>query len=82
MGVSRTDVDALLAELNDKGISKPTADQLVESEETIGKRFIAAKERFGERLAFAGPDCGLGSWPTQDAALLLLKRTVAALKNA
>jgi 5-methyltetrahydropteroyltriglutamate--homocysteine methyltransferase len=82
VGVSRTDVDALLAELNDKGISKPTADQLVESEETIGKRFIAAKERFGERLAFAGPDCGLGSWPTQDAALLLLKRTVAALKKA
>jgi 5-methyltetrahydropteroyltriglutamate--homocysteine methyltransferase len=81
VGVSRTDIDSLLAELSDKGVSKPTAEQMVESEETIRKRFVAAKEKFGERLAFAGPDCGLGSWPSQEAALLLLKRTVAAVKN-
>lgn len=81
VGVSRTDIDSILAELNDKGVSKPTAEQMVESEETIRKRFVAAKERFGERLAFAGPDCGLGSWPSQEAALLLLKRTVTAVKN-
>jgi 5-methyltetrahydropteroyltriglutamate--homocysteine methyltransferase len=54
---------------------------MVENEETIQKRFEAAKEKFGERLAFVGPDCGLGSWPSQEAALLLLKRTVAAVKN-
>jgi 5-methyltetrahydropteroyltriglutamate--homocysteine methyltransferase len=82
VGVSRTDVDAILADLNDRGIAKPTAEQLVESEETIRKRFAAAKERFGDCLAFAGPDCGLGSWPSQEAALLLLKRTVSAIKNA
>ena len=81
VGVSRTDIDSIMSELNDKGVSKPTADQMIENEETIGKRFIRAKEKFGERLAFAGPDCGLGSWPTQETALLLLKRTVAALKN-
>lgn len=82
VGVSRTDVDALLAELNDGGVPKPTAEQLVESEETIKRRFAAAKERFGDRLAFAGPDCGLGSWPSLEAALLLLRRTVSGIKNA
>ena len=81
VGVSRTDIDSLLAELSEKGMSKPTAEQIGESEETIRKRFVAAKEKFGERLAFAGPDCGLGSWPTQDSAFLLLKRTAAAIKS-
>ncbi len=82
VGVARTDVDSLIAELNDRGISKPSAEQLVENEETIKKRFISAKEKFGDRLAFVGPDCGLGSWPSQDAALLLLQRTVSAIKNS
>ena len=81
VGVSRTDIDTIIAELNDSGISKPTAAQMVESEETIRKTFFAAKEKFGERLAFAGPDCGLGSWPSQEAALLLLKMTAAAIKS-
>jgi 5-methyltetrahydropteroyltriglutamate--homocysteine methyltransferase len=82
VGVSRTDIDTILSELNDKGFPKPTAEQMVENEEYIRVRFEAAKEKFGERLAFVGPDCGLGSWPSQEAALLLLKRTVAAVKNA
>jgi 5-methyltetrahydropteroyltriglutamate--homocysteine methyltransferase len=81
VGVSRTDIDTILAELNDKGFPKPTPEQMVENEETIRKRFEAAKEKFGERLAFVGPDCGLGSWSSQEAALLLLKRTVAAVKK-
>jgi 5-methyltetrahydropteroyltriglutamate--homocysteine methyltransferase len=81
VGISRTDIDTILAELNDKGFPKPTPEQIVENEETMRKRFEAAKEKFGERLAFVGPDCGLGSWPSQEAALLLLKRTVAAVKN-
>ena len=81
VGVSRTDIDSIIADLNDRGISKPTAEQMVDSEETIRKRFLAAKEKFGERLAFAGPDCGLGSWPSQETALFLLKTTAAAVKN-
>ena len=81
VGISRTDIDSIIAELNDSGISQPTAEQMVESEETIRKRFLAAKEKFGERLAFTGPDCGLGSWPSQEAALLLLKTTAAAVKS-
>jgi 5-methyltetrahydropteroyltriglutamate--homocysteine methyltransferase len=81
IGVSRTDIDSIMAELHDKGVTKPTAEQLVESEDTIRKRYLVAKEKYGDRMTFTGPDCGLGSWPSQEAAQLLLKRTVKAVKN-
>jgi 5-methyltetrahydropteroyltriglutamate--homocysteine methyltransferase len=81
VGVSRTDIDSIVAELYDKGVTKPTAEQLVESEEVIKKRYLAAKEKYGERMTFTGPDCGLGSWSSQETAELLLKRTVKAVKT-
>jgi 5-methyltetrahydropteroyltriglutamate--homocysteine methyltransferase len=81
VGVSRTDIDSILAELHDKGVTKPTVEQLVEGEKAIKKRYVSAKEKFGERMIFTGPDCGLGSWPSQEAAQLLLKRTVDAVKK-
>ncbi|MFB3888901.1 MAG: hypothetical protein ACE14S_05370 [Candidatus Bathyarchaeia archaeon] len=82
VGVARTDIDSILAELHDRGTAKPTAEQLMEDEETIKKRFLQAKEKFGERMTFTGPDCGLGGWPTQEAARLLLERTAKAVKTA
>jgi 5-methyltetrahydropteroyltriglutamate--homocysteine methyltransferase len=82
VGVSRTDIDSILAELHDKGVVKPTAEQLVEDEAVIRKRFLAAKSKYGDRLAFTGPDCGLGGWPSQEAAQLLLEQTVKAIKGA
>jgi 5-methyltetrahydropteroyltriglutamate--homocysteine methyltransferase len=81
VGISRTDINSILAELHDKGVTKPTSEELVESEDAIRKRFLAGKEKFGERMTFTGPDCGLGGWPSQDAAELLLKRTVHAVKE-
>jgi methionine synthase II (cobalamin-independent) len=57
-------------------------EQIVESEEAICRRFVAVKEKYGDRMTFTGPDCGLGGWPTQEAAQLLLKRTVDAVKSA
>lgn len=81
VGISRTDIDSIIAELYNKGIAKPTAEQLVESEDVIRKRFSVAKKKYGEMMTFAGPDCGLGGWPTQEAAQLLLKRTVNAVKS-
>jgi 5-methyltetrahydropteroyltriglutamate--homocysteine methyltransferase len=80
VGVSRTDIDSITAELYDKGVATPAATQMVESEDTIRKRFMTAKEKYGDRMTFTGPDCGLGGWPTQEAAQLLLKRTVDAVK--
>lgn len=81
IGVSRTDVDSIMAELSEKGITKPRNEQLVEDEETIRKRYAATKRKYGERMTFTGPDCGLGGWPTQESARLLLKRTVNAVKS-
>ncbi len=82
VGIARTDIDAIWAELYEKGITQPSAEQLVETKETIQKRYRFAKEKYGERMTFTGPDCGMGSWPSQDAASLLLKRVVEAVKTA
>ena len=82
VGITRTDIDSIWAELYEKGITQPSTDQLVESVEVIKKRYLFAKERYGERMTFTGPDCGLGSWPTQEAAALVLKRAVEAVKSA
>ena len=82
VGVSRTDIDSIIAELYDRGVVNPTAEQLAENEETIRKRYLAAKEKFGDRMTFTGPDCGLGGWPSQEAAQLLLERTVNAVNLA
>jgi len=81
VGISRTDIDSIMAELYEKGITNPNPEQLVESEETIRKRFETAKEKYGHKMTFTGPDCGLGGWPTQEAAQLLLKRTVNIVKS-
>jgi len=80
VGVSRTDVNSIMAELYEKGVTKPNAEQLIESEAIIRKRFVTAKEKYGDRMTFTGPDCGLGGWPTQEAAQLLLQRTVNVVK--
>lgn len=77
-GVTRTNMDYILAEHLDRGV-QPKDEQLVDSADTIRKIYKKAKERFGDRMTFAGPDCGLGSWPSQEVAHLLLKRTVEAI---
>jgi len=82
VGVARTDIDSIMAELYDRGVTKPEVAQLVENEETIRKRFVDAKEKYGDRMTFTGPDCGLGGWPTQEAAQLVLSRTVNAVRGA
>lgn len=81
VGITRTDIDSIIAELRDKGVTKPMIEQLVEKESTIRKRYDLIKSTFGDKLAFAGPDCGLGSWPTQESAQLLLERTAKAVKG-
>ena len=81
VGISRTDIDSITAELSDKGVTNPNNSQLIETEDTIKKRYLIAKQKFDDRMSFTGPDCGLGSWPSQDAAQLLLERTVKAVKK-
>jgi 5-methyltetrahydropteroyltriglutamate--homocysteine methyltransferase len=81
VGVSRTDIDSIMAELYETGVTKPATADIVESEAVIRKRYLFAKAKYGDRMTFTGPDCGLGSWPSQEAAQLLLKRTVNAVKK-
>lgn len=81
VGIARTDIDSIWAELYEKGITQPSAEELVENVDKIKKRYKFAKEKYGERMTFTGPDCGLGGWPSQEAATLLLKRTVEAVKT-
>lgn len=80
VGISRTDIDTIIAEHHEIGNAKPSPSRLVESVRTMRKRLETAKERFGDCLALVGPDCGLGGWPSQEAAQLVLKRTVQAAK--
>jgi 5-methyltetrahydropteroyltriglutamate--homocysteine methyltransferase len=82
VGITRTDIDAIWAELYEKGITKPSNEQLVESVDVIRKRYSFAKEKYGDMMTFTGPDCGLGGWPSQEAAQLLLGHIVKAVKTA
>ena len=81
VGVARTDIDSMMAELRDSGIAQPSLEQLAESEEVIRRRFLTVKAKYGDRFTFTGPDCGLGGWPSQEAAQLVLKRTVNAVRS-
>ncbi len=80
-GVVSTNIDYKLGKLVEKGIKNPSAEMLVDSYEYIEDIYRKLKERFGERIAFAGPDCGLGSWPSQDAAQEVLKRAVEVIRK-
>jgi len=81
VGISRTDIDSIMAELYERGVTKPNIEQIADEEATIQKRLRTAKQKYGEHMSFTGPDCGLGSWPSQEAAELLLKRTVNAVRT-
>ncbi len=81
-GVASTSIDRKLGELAQRGIRNPAPEQLADSEEDIRKLYRRLAERFGERMSFAGPDCGLGSWPSQEAAKLVLSRCVKAIRSA
>ncbi len=86
-GIARTDILSLTARLNDqKGINlwddmamleKEILD--LESPKIIKKRLDAVFSQFGERLRAVGPDCGLGSWPSQDLAGRILANCATAL---
>ena len=87
VGIARTDIFGLSAILNEKyniNVWKEP-DRLseiiteMETPEVIAKRLSKCYEMFGERIKYIGPDCGLGSWPTQDLAWQLLRNTTAGI---
>ncbi|GBE55614.1 5-methyltetrahydropteroyltriglutamate--homocysteine methyltransferase [archaeon BMS3Bbin15] len=80
-GVVSTNIDYKLGKLAEKGIKKPNVEMLVDTYDYIENIYRKLKGRFGDRIAFAGPDCGLGSWPSQEAAQEVLRRAVEVVRK-
>lgn len=88
-GIARTDILSMSAQLNEKlGINlwqdMPRLEREISEMESPGvmkKRLEKAYDRFGERLRSTGPDCGLGSWPSQNLAARLLENCASAVRE-
>ncbi|MDV0445305.1 hypothetical protein MmiAt1_08760 [Methanimicrococcus sp. At1] len=86
-GITRTDIFSMAGTLNEKYggnvWDKPEIMQeivtVMETPETAEKRLEKLFGVFGDRIKYAGPDCGLGSWPSQELAAALLKNTSIAI---
>ncbi len=89
VGVARSDIDGIIAEFNAAnnvnawGNSElmSLAIEEIESPERIYDRIRKAYDRFGDSVAYVGPDCGLFAFPTQEHALQLLRNVYKALKR-
>jgi 5-methyltetrahydropteroyltriglutamate--homocysteine methyltransferase len=88
IGISRSDIDSMIGHFNQKyGVNAWKDENLVikaidelEGERNILRRLKKADELFGDLLAYVGPDCGLGGFPTQASAVKLLENTAKAIK--
>lgn len=88
-GIARTDILSMSARLNEQyGINlwndmirleKEILD--LESPLVMRKRLEEAYGHFGDRIRATGPDCGLGSWPSQDLAGKILTNCAKAVKS-
>jgi 5-methyltetrahydropteroyltriglutamate--homocysteine methyltransferase len=88
-GIARTDILSMTAQLNDQLGINIWDDQArlemeileMESPQVMKKRLQGAYAKFGERLRAVGPDCGLGSWPSQELAVKILENCAAAVES-
>lgn len=88
-GIARTDILSMSAHLNEKlGVNLwddlPRLEKEIlemESPGILKKRLKKAHAQFGDRLRATGPDCGLGSWPSQELAGRLLSNCAAAVDS-
>ncbi len=87
VGIARSDIDGIVAEFNERhGVNAWESEDLllraineVESPDVIKERLERAYDRFGELIAYVGPDCGLFSFPSQECAVALLRNVRRAL---
>ncbi|MCL7476218.1 MAG: methionine synthase [Methanosarcinales archaeon] len=88
VGIARTDIFGLTATLNEKYNTNvwKEPDRIkevvtrMETPEVIAGRLSGIYGKFGDSIRYAGPDCGLGSWPTQDMARQLLNNTAKGME--
>lgn len=89
-GIARTDILSMTAGLNDRlGVNLwddparlERAILGMESIEVLKRRLEGAHKSFGDRLRAVGPDCGLGSWPSQSMAGKLLTNCAEAITSS
>ncbi|MDK2832184.1 MAG: 5-methyltetrahydropteroyltriglutamate--homocysteine methyltransferase [Methanolobus sp.] len=89
VGIARTDVFNLVSVLNDKYNTNvwketqyfPEIINDMETPEIISKRLSKAYSMFGESIKYAGPDCGLGAWPSQEIAAQLLSNVSKGMSD-
>jgi 5-methyltetrahydropteroyltriglutamate--homocysteine methyltransferase len=88
IGIARTDILSMAAEYDEIHHTNAFKDKNVlrgiiteyNSPEQVAQRLAKAYAIFGERIRYVGPDCGLGSFPTQELAFLVLKNTAEGIK--
>jgi 5-methyltetrahydropteroyltriglutamate--homocysteine methyltransferase len=88
VGIARTDILSMAAEYDEIHHTNAFKDEGVltrviteyNSPERIAQRLEKAYAIFGDRIRYIGPDCGLGSFPTQELAFLVLKNTAEGIK--
>ncbi len=88
IGVSRTDILSMAAEYDEmhhtsafkeKGVLEIIVNEY-NSPEKVKKRLEKAYSFFGDKIKYAGPDCGLGPFPNQELAYLVLRNTSDGIK--
>lgn len=88
-GIARTDIDGLVARLNDRLDTNLWRDPerldrevfAAESAKVLEERLALAYRLFEDRVRYAGPDCGLGSWPSQKMAKRCLANCSTAIAS-
>ncbi|MDL2261513.1 methionine synthase [Methanimicrococcus sp. OttesenSCG-928-J09] len=88
-GITRTDIFSMVGTLNEKyGGNVWDKPEIMQEIVTVMETPTVAEKRleklygvFGDRIKYAGPDCGLGSWPSQELAAALLKNTGIAIDS-
>lgn len=89
LGVARTDIFTLAGVLNERYCTNVWKDQQylpeivtqLETPDVIAKRLKLYYRRFGNLIKYVGPDCGLGSWPNQRIAFILLSNVAQGIKD-
>ena len=89
LGIARTDIYTLAGILNEKYCTNVWKDKQylpeivseLETPATITKRLRIYYRRFGNLIKYVGPDCGLGSWPNQRIAFILLSNVAQGIKD-
>jgi 5-methyltetrahydropteroyltriglutamate--homocysteine methyltransferase len=88
IGVSRTDIFSMAAEYDeihhtnafkDKGVLEAVVNEY-NNPDKVKRRLEKAYSIFGDQIKYVGQDCGLGSFPNQELAYLVLKNTAAGIK--